>query len=522
MRSSELDMPDVLPPEADIKLTQVTGSVTAAKIAKLAHVIVVMPHRTAAPMWKKLPEGSRLQQLARRLSAGKALSSHFGNANNTGVTLGRLPKIAGRETFSNTFVMLGFAGSLAARALENGPRTVGIVVIGLPVEHQVGVCRALTLALHAHAFRLPSWRSKADTKRPLARISLIGLAARLDLNRERIEANAINLARWLTQMPPNKLDATSYRKAIGRLARARAWKMQTLNESALRRLSAGAFLAVAQGNADNDAVIIRLQYRPKGSTNRPRVSLIGKGIVFDTGGNNVKTFKSMLDMHEDMAGSATALATLQALTDLGFPHAVDCWLAITENRIGAKAYKSRDVVSACNGKTIEVIHTDAEGRMALADTLALAGREKPALMIDYATLTGTCVHALTERYSGVFSNRAELNPLLIATGEHCGERVWPFPMDPDFEDDLKSQLADLLQCSVDGGGDHILAARFLRHFVPDEAHWIHMDLSAASRKGGLAQIPSGATGFGVRFTLNLLYEQSGPLSEALHDDSFAP
>ena len=160
--------------------------------------------------------------------------------------------------------------------------------------------------------------------------------------------------------------------------------------------------------------------------------------------------------------------------------------------------------------------------MVLADTLALAGREKPTLMIDYATLTGTCVHALTERYSGVFTNRTPLNPLLIATGEQCGERVWPFPMDPDYEEDIESKVADLLQCSVEGSGDHILAARFLQHFVPDKANWVHVDLSAASRKRGLAQIPSGATGFGVRFTLNLLYEQAGLLSEALHDNTFAP
>ena len=126
-------------------------------------------------------------------------------------------------------------------------------------------------------------------------------------------------------------------------------------------------------------------------------------------------------MHHDMAGSAVALATLQAITELKLPVAVDCWLAITENLLSNEAYKSRDIVTASNGTTIEVIHTDAEGRMALADTLALAGKEKPAAIVDFATLTGSCVAALTDRYSGAFSNREALNDLIVRAGQQSGE-----------------------------------------------------------------------------------------------------
>ena len=126
----------------------------------------------------------------------------------------------------------------------------------------------------------------------------------------------------------------------------------------------------------------------------------------------MKPFKSMLDMHTDMQGSAVALGALAALAELGVPYGVEAWLAITENRASATAYKPQDVVRAANGTTIQVIHTDAEGRMALADTLALAAREKPALIVDYATLTGSCISALTERYAGVFSNRFAANELV--------------------------------------------------------------------------------------------------------------
>jgi leucyl aminopeptidase len=192
------------------------------------------------------------------------------------------------------------------------------------------------------------------------------------------------------------------------------------------------------------------------------------------------------------------------LAELRAPVSADAWLAITENHIGPQAYRPQEVVRAANGVSIQVIHTDAEGRMALADTLALAARTGPRLMLDYGTLTGACVHALTERYSGVFTNRDTLAERLLAAGRASGERVWPFPFDADFDSDLQSKVADVLQCAVEGKGDHILAARFLNHFVPPEIPWAHLDLSAATRAGGLGHINTDITGFGVRFTLELL------------------
>ena len=237
------------------------------------------------------------------------------------------------------------------------------------------------------------------------------------------------------------------------------------------------------------------------------MALVGKGICFDTGGTNLKPFRSMLDMHEDMQGSAVALGTLLALSRLQYGEPVDCWLAITENRIGPDAYNSRDIITAANGVTIEVIHTDAEGRMVLADTLALAARERPALIIDYATLTGACVAALTNRYSGVFGNRPDLLQAAVEAGRASGERVWPFPMDEDFDEALESRVADVLQCAVDNDGDHILAARFLQRFVPKETPWLHIDLAAGHRKGGLGLVPTAQTGFGVRLTLAMLVDR---------------
>src|SRR5690606_27715222 len=152
-------------------------------------------------------------------------------------------------------------------------------------------------------------------------------------------------------------------------------------------------------NAHRDAGIVRLQYRPARTPRAgsvARLALVGKGIAFDTGGINLKPHRSMYQMHEDMQGSAVAVGTLLALSELEVPFEIDCWLALTENEIGPRAYRPQEVVKAANGVTIQVVHSDAEGRMALADTLALAAREQPDLILDFATLTGACVTALTE------------------------------------------------------------------------------------------------------------------------------
>ena len=197
---------------------------------------------------------------------------------------------------------------------------------------------------------------------------------------------------------------------------------------------------------------MRLRYRPRGTRPARRIGLVGKGICFDTGGVNLKSHKGMYLMHGDMQGSAVAVGSLLTLSRSQSPLEIDCWLALTENQIGPRAYRPQEIVRAMNGVTIQVVHSDAEGRMVLADTLALAAREKPALLLDYATLTGACVNAITDRYSGAFTNRRDLHEAVQAAGRASGERVWCFPMDADFDRELESPVADVLQCAVEGEG----------------------------------------------------------------------
>jgi leucyl aminopeptidase len=514
----------LLPNTRKMQVLQAPGAAPKATLDKLDQLVVITPASVPAKLWKSLPDGARLQKLARKAGSDHTLHSRLANSAATGVVMARLPAASEDGAPLTSFELLAFAGKLVAEAMQDSPRRIGILTAGLSDDVAESVARAMVLAAVARDFQLPEYRSKPKKQPAIATLKLLGLPTRIDLERTLAEADAANLARWLTQMPPNKLDAAAYRQILQRLAQDNGWKMEFLGEARLKKLGAGAFLAVSQGNATRDAGIVHLRYTPSkskssGNKKRPALALVGKGIIFDTGGTNLKPFKSMLDMHEDMGGSAVAVATLQALTQIDYPFPVDCWLAITENRLSPEAYKSRDIVTACNGTTIEVIHTDAEGRMALADALALAGLEKPGLMLDYATLTGACVGAVSQRYSGVFSNRQALNSALIDAGVASGERVWPFPMDADFDSDLTSTVADVVQCSPSGEADHILASRFLSRFVPKDSPWVHVDLSAVSRKGGLGQMPSGLTGFGVRFTLNLLLDQADAVREVIGGDA---
>ncbi|MCH8957894.1 MAG: leucyl aminopeptidase family protein [Proteobacteria bacterium] len=488
-------MTELLPPKLSVTIRHTGNKLSRADLDKLDHLLILIPKGLAATSWSELPSHELLKKLSRRDPDG-VISGRFANASATGFSLGVISLEA------SVFEKLTLARQMTATASQE--LTVGILAHGFDAGHQAAAMDALISAALASAARMPSLKSKPKRERRIRSLRLFAVAELPDLKRCQAEAEGNYLARWLTTLPPNQLDSANYCRLVEALARREGWSYQLLGQKELEKKGAGAFLAVAQANPGRDAGIVHLKYRPQKTTGE-LLTLVGKGICFDTGGTNLKPHDSMLDMHEDMGGSAVALGCLLAISRLGLPRRVDCWLAISENMIGSKAYKPQDVITACNGVTIQVIHTDAEGRMALADTLALAARDKPGLMIDYATLTGSCVRGLTTRLSAIFTNRDHWREPLIQIGRASGERVWPFPLDEkDFDQTLESPIADIKQCTTDGMGDHIYAARFLRRFVPDSIPWLHIDLGASSHKGGLAHIPTQITGFGVRFTLELL------------------
>ena len=494
-------MHNTLPQSREIRCTQSVGKADSKTIESLDQLLLILPEAPPAALWGQLPQGAKLKALQKKRAPGEipALQTRLNNERQTLLVAGMIA--AGVDTFDR----LTFARKLVAAALGEKSGNLGILVAGFSTDEQKALCNAAVAAALAAGFKLPEFKSKASPDR-IKSIRLIGLDRKIDLSRTVAEARGNNLARWLTALPPNKLNAVSYAEILKDLAQDNGWQYTRFGTKDLEKLGAGAFLAVAQGNDDDSASIVRLRYRPSAKTVGPALSLVGKGIIFDTGGTNLKSFSSMLDMHGDMQGSAVATGSLLAITELKLPIAVDAWLAITENRTGPSAYKSQDVVTAANGKTIQTIHTDAEGRMVLADALTFASREKPQLMIDYATLTGAVVNAITTRYSGVFTNRPDWHPRLKRTGRRCGERVWPFPIGEEFLEDLKSDTADIQQCSAKAPGDHILAGSFLAEFVENDTPWVHIDLAASNCKGGLAHIPTEVTGFGVRYTMSLLLD----------------
>ncbi len=383
--------------------------------------------------------------------------------------------------------------------LEENPQTLCISAHGSLAE-RAKAGQLATYAAWVNGTKLPQ-RKKKPQSRPLARIVLYGCQAKDNFNALLAQAEGNLLCRELTVLPPNELTPGLYRQRIRKIAEDCGLKHGEYSLQKLRRMGAGAFVAVAQGSFENDAAIVHLHYRHNRA--KHTLALVGKGICFDTGGHNLKSARSMHGMHEDMNGSAVCLGILLAATRAKLAVNIDCWLAIAQNNIGPKAYKQNDVVRALNGTTVEIVHTDAEGRMVLADTLTLAAKAEPSLIIDFATLTGSMAVALGERYSGVLGNRQALLKQAIAAGKASGERLCAFPLDDDYEQALESKIADIKQCTLDGEADHILAARFLKHFVND-LPWLHVDLSASSCKGGLGAVASDITGFGVGWGLEML------------------
>jgi leucyl aminopeptidase len=310
--------------------------------------------------------------------------------------------------------------------------------------------------------------------------------------------------RTLAELPASELTPGRYRAIATELAREAGVRCEFIDTRRLSRLGAGAFLAVARSEASSDAGILHLSYIPRKKRSGGPIVLVGKGICFDTGGYNLKPGSSMLGMHGDMTGSALALALLLRYARLRVDFEVHAFLALAQNLISPSAYKPNEIVTACDGTTIEVVDTDAEGRMVLADTLALARRLRPRLCIDFATLTGAAIRSLDTRRCAVFGNNARVLSAALQAGESSGERVWSFPIGGDYRFELRSKVADILQCHTSHNADHIYAATFLSHFIGDSTPWIHLDLSAAENKGGLGLISSDTTGFGLAWATELI------------------
>ncbi|NJJ02980.1 leucyl aminopeptidase [Corynebacterium sp. HMSC075D04] len=317
-----------------------------------------------------------------------------------------------------------------------------------------------------------------------------------------IVAESVNLARDLVNTPSNFLYPESYAAVMGEVASAAGLDIEVLDDKALEDQGFGGILSVGRGSARTPR-LVHLTWAPSGATKK--VALVGKGITFDTGGISLKPGSGMEDMISDMGGSAAQLGVIAAAARLELPVRIDAWLPLAENMPSGTATRPGDVITHYGGITSEVINTDAEGRLVLADAIARACEDNPDYLIETATLTGAQLVALGNRTSGVMGSD-DLRDLIAETGRAVGEQAWAMPLLEEQEDELKSPIADIRNTHNARTGGMLFAGLYLSRFVPENVEWAHIDIAGPAWNGGGAwgYTPKRATGAPVRTILEAL------------------
>lgn len=319
--------------------------------------------------------------------------------------------------------------------------------------------------------------------------------------RGRIVAEAQNFARDLVNEPANLLTPLSLADYARNMAAEFGLSFDVLEESHMRQLGMGALLGVAQGS-DNPPALIVLRYEPSSGAGKDHLALVGKGVTFDTGGVSIKPADGMEKMKYDMGGGASVFGAMRAIAQLKPRVRVTGFVPTVENMVSGRAQRPGDIVKTLNGKTVEVLNTDAEGRLILIDTLTYAIRQGATHIVDAATLTGAIVVALGHLHIGAFSNDDTLYSRLEAAGKAAGERMWRMPLDEDYKDYLKSAFADLPNIGGRWGGS-ITAAKFIEEFVEGKP-WVHLDIAGTAwLDEGKPHLAKGPTGVPVRTFVNL-------------------
>ncbi len=305
------------------------------------------------------------------------------------------------------------------------------------------------------------------------------------------------LARDLVSEPPNVLNPKNYTQEILKLNKL-GLKVEIFGEKDLKKMGMNSLLGVGQGSA-NESFLVTIKWNGKKEKGKP-LCFVGKGVCFDTGGISLKPARFMEEMKYDMGGSAVVVGLMKALALRKAKVNAVGVVGLVENMPGSNAQRPGDIVKSYSGKTIEVLNTDAEGRLVLADALAYAEKEfKPKFIIDLATLTGAIIIALGEEYAGLFSNDDQLCERLFKIGNSINEKVWRLPLHKNYDKLMNSKYADVQNINYAGGAGSITAAQFLQRFVLNKTPWAHLDIAGMAFSKKAASINSGgATGFGVR------------------------
>lgn len=402
-------------------------------------------------------------------------------------------------------VGLGAAASDPARELEAIRRASGAAIRALAGTQRVAISLGsdpATVGAVAEGsvlggYRFDSYRTTPQPK-PVGTVRIVAArdeANRAALDRAVIIAGAACLTRDLVNTPANDLYPASFAERAETAGKAAGLEVEILDEDALAAGGYGGILAVGQGSTRGPR-LVRLHYRPKAPT--AKVALIGKGITYDSGGINLKS-PAPVEMKGDMAGAAAVVAAIVAAADLGLPVEVIATVPMAENMPSGSSYRPSDVVRMRGGKTVEVVNTDAEGRMVLADAIVRAAEDEPDYLLETATLTGAQVTALGERTSGVMGSQ-EMQDLLAEAGALVGEPMWPMPLPEEVGAQLKSDVADLKHVSGSRAAGMAVGGQFLSEFVPAGLPWAHIDVAgpAGFNSSPYGYIGKGASGVPAR------------------------
>ena len=315
-------------------------------------------------------------------------------------------------------------------------------------------------------------------------------------------AESANTARNLSNEPPNVLSPVEMATRAKAMAKRTGLTCTVLGESEMAKEKMNILLAVSRGSV-NEAQLVILEHRPAGSKNKPPLVLVGKGITFDTGGISIKPSERMEEMKHDMSGAAAVIGAMEAIARLGLPQRVIGVAACVENMPDGNAFRPGDILTGMTGKTAEILSTDAEGRLILADALAYVRRFDPAAVVDLATLTGAIGIALGSLAAGLFYNSEALKDALLHASDRSGERLWPMPMYEEYEEFIKGDLAEVKNSGARGGGV-ATSAKFIEHFI-EGYPWAHLDIASTAwtTADKDAVNPKGATGYGVRLLVEL-------------------
>src|SRR5438067_4283106 len=398
------------------------------------------------------------------------------------------------------------AGAVARAASRFGGSVAWLLDPALdlaPAEQARAVVEGVLLG----AYEPGRWKTNGRRARPIERIVLVGDGPGVSEAAARAErvSEWTNRARDLANAPGNELTPERLAARAAEIAGgSEHLRVEALGPEEIHQLGMGAFAAVAAGSHNPPRLIV-LRYSPPGAKAGVKLGLVGKAITFDSGGISIKPSLYLEDMKGDMAGGGAVVEATGALADLGVPLEVVSVVAACENLTGGGSYRPGDILKAMNGKTIEVVNTDAEGRLVLADALWYARRDGATHLLDLATLTGAMERALGDLYAGVFANDDEWRERVVAAGEASGDHAWPLPLHPRYRHYISSAFADMKNQSVRGQAVPAYAGEFLQEFV-GEGHWAHIDMAGTGfftwpRPDYLAQ--KGGTGYGVRLIVEL-------------------